>query len=310
MTAHAAVPAVSGGDAPSTVSRGVVSTLLREEVGFEGVAISDALNMRALAQDEAGRAIEAIAALQAGQDLLLLTAGDAERTSLEQALLLAVRRGLVDPGRTAASLERVARLRRRLAAPPADGEPGLDVVGCAAHRAIADELAQRALTLVRDDAGLLPLRLDPGDELLAVMPRPVDLTPADTSSFVPAGLAAALGRHHPRVREVLVSQEPTAAEVAGAVAAAQTAATVVVGTISASLQPGQASLVEAILDAGTPTVTVALRTPWDGEAYPRARTHLCTYSVLEPSLIALADGLFGAAPFQGRMPVRAVAAWA
>jgi beta-N-acetylhexosaminidase len=49
---------------------------------------------------------------------------------------------------------------------------------------------------------------------------------------------------------------------------------------------------------------VALRTPWDGDAYPAAGTHACTYSLVEPSLLALADALFGQAPFPGRVPVR------
>ena len=77
-----------------------------------------------------------------------------------------------------------------------------------------------------------------------------------------------------------------------------------VGTISASLQPGQVALVESLLTLGRPAVTVALRTPWDADAYPAAGTHACTYSVLEPSLVALADALFGRAPFPGRLPVR------
>jgi beta-N-acetylhexosaminidase len=78
---------------------------------------------------------------------------------------------------------------------------------------------------------------------------------------------------------------------------------VVVGTISAALQPGQIALVESVLDLDRPTVTVALRTPWDVDAYPRSTTHVCTYSILEPSLVALGDSLFGQAPFPGRLPV-------
>ena len=63
---------------------------------------------------------------------------------------------------------------------------------------------------------------------------------------------------------------------------------VVVGTFSAHLQPAQAELAAAVLAAGTPTVTVALRTPWDLLAYPSARTHVCTYGILPPSMEALA----------------------
>jgi beta-N-acetylhexosaminidase len=303
MSGHAAVPAVGDADLPATLSPTVVTTLLREELGFGGVSISDAFNMRALAQGDAGRAIEAIAALRAGLDLLLL-ASDTDADALDEALVLAAGRGLVGATAVAASLERITALRRRLAEPPADGEPELSVIGCTAHRALADELARRSITLLRDDANLLPLRPDPGDEILVVMPRPADLTPADTSSTESPGLAAAIRHHHPRVVECLVAQDPDSDEIAAVADAARAADVVVIGTISASLQPGQVALVNAILARERPTVTVALRTPWDADAYPAAGTHACTYSLLEPSLVALAAALFGQAPFPGRVPVR------
>ena len=306
MCGHAAVPGLTGrGDLPATLAWPIVTTLLRNELGFGGVAISDALNMRALAQDRAGQVIEAIAALRAGLDLLLLTA-DAQDAgaALDEALVLAADRGLVPAGGLVASLARVATLRRRLSASPADGEPGTSVIGCAAHRALADELARRSVTLVRDEGNLLPLHLDPAAEVFAVMPQPADLTPADTSSTVAPGLAEAIGQHHPRVTGQVVTQDPADAEIAAARAAAGSADVIVIGTISASLQPGQVALVESLLELGRPTVTVALRTPWDADAYPAATTHACTYSVLEPSLLALADALFGLAPFPGRLPVQ------
>jgi beta-N-acetylhexosaminidase len=310
MCGHAAVPALTGrADLPATVAAPIVTALLRDELGFSGVAISDALNMRALAQDEAGRAVEAIAALRAGLDLLLLTAGP-KGASLEDALVLASSRGLLRPRDVARSLDRVATLRRALSAAPVDGEPETSVIGSAAHRALADELARRSVTLVRNDAGLLPLRLDPEAEVFVAMPQPADLTPADTSSTVAPGLADAIRRRHPRVSAQVVAQDPDGVEIAGARAAASAAEVIVIGTISASLQPGQVALVEALLALGRPTVTLALRTPWDIEAYPAATTHACTYSVLEPSLEALADALFGLAPFPGRLPVRLAATMA
>jgi beta-N-acetylhexosaminidase len=304
MCGHAAVPSLTGrADLPATLAAPIVTALLRPVLGFPGVAISDALNMRALAQDGTGRAIEAIAGLRAGLDLLLLTAGD-EAAELEEALVLAASRGLVPAAGVVASLDRVAALRRVLSAVPEGGEPETSVIGSAAHRALADELARRSLTLVRDEGNLLPLRLDPGDEVFAVMPQPADLTPADTSSTVAPGLADAIRRHHTRVTPLVVAQDPDGAEIAGACAAAASADVIVIGTISASLQPGQVALVESLLALGRPTVTVALRTPWDADAYPAVGTHACTYSLLEPSLVALADALFGLAPFPGHLPVR------
>jgi beta-N-acetylhexosaminidase len=305
MCGHAAVAAITGrADLPATLAPPIVTGLLREELGFTGVAISDALNMRALAQTEGGRAIEAIAGLRAGLDLLLLTTGD---EAFDDALVLAANRGLLPADGVAASLARVAALRRMLSAPPAGGEPEVSVIGCTEHRDLADELARRSITLVRDEGNLLPLRLDPASEVFVVMPQPADLTPADTSSTVAPGLADAIRRHHPRVTAHIVAQDPDEDEIADVRAAAAGAELLVIGTISASLQPGQVALVESLLALGRPTVSVALRTPWDADAYPGSTTHACTYSLLEPSLMALADAVFGRAPFPGQLPVRLAA---
>lgn len=138
---------------------------------------------------------------------------------------------------------------------------------------------------------------------MAVMPTPRDLTPADTSSTVAPGLAAALRAGHPQVAEIVVGQQPTNAEIAGARSAALVHDVVVVGTISASFDPAQARLVDALLGTGVLVVTVALRTPWDLAAYPAAQTHVATHSILRPSMEALAEALFGRARFVGRLPV-------
>src|SRR5690606_39769770 len=93
------------------------------------------------------------------------------------------------------------------------------------------ELARRSVTLVRDDPPILPLR--PAGRLLAVMPRPADLTPADTSSVVPPLLATALRRHHPDVAEIVTGHPPSRQDIAAAADAAASADAVVVGTITA-----------------------------------------------------------------------------
>ena len=69
------------------------------------------------------------------------------------------------------------------------------------------------------------------------------------------------------------------------------------------LERAQAALVDAMLSTGVPAVTAALRTPYDLAMYPRAETHLCTYSLLPEPLEALAGALFGELPCPGILPV-------
>ncbi|MFO7291941.1 MAG: glycoside hydrolase family 3 protein [Actinomycetes bacterium] len=295
MIGHYALPSLTGSDdLPTSLSEAAVNGLLRRELGFDGVVMTDALDMKALPQG-VGQIVDAVAAIRAGVDLLLTTPDSEAQQRLRTGLDLAVARRLIEPDATRRSRERVARLRRWLAG---FRRPGIEAVGSAAHRALAAEVARRSVTLVRDDPPILPLR--PAGRLLAVMPRPADLTPADTSSVVPPLLATALRRHHPDVAEIVTGHPPSRQDIAAAADAAASADAVVVGTITAGDE--QAALVEALLATGRPVVTVALRTPFDLAAYPGAGTHLCTYSILGPSMDALADVLFGVEPARGTLP--------
>lgn len=300
MSGHFAVPAVCGSQVlPATLARAVMTDLLRGELGFDGVSITDALDMKALRQD-ATQAVDVLAAVAAGVDLLLATSKRDSQRRIEATLQRAAQVLLLDPAALAAANERLDALHAWLATFP---EPSLEVVGCADHRALARELAARSLTLVRDD-GTLPLRLGAGARILAIMPEPRDLTPADTSSYVAPGLAAALRARQQNVEEIVTSHSPTHGEVAAARDRAGDADLVVVGTISAAPGSSQAALVEALLATGRPLVSVALRTPWDVLAYPAVGTHICTYSILPDSMAALAGALFeGRGAFPGRLPV-------
>lgn len=300
MSAHAAVPAVGGrDDLPATLSREVMSDLLREELGFHGVTITDALDMKALAQG-AAQAIDVVAAIHAGADLLLCTADREAQDRAEHALGQAIDRELIEPARLAASRDRVGALRRWTAT---FEHPPLEVVGCAEHLALARRLAEASVTLLRDDDAVLPLRPGADDTVLTIQPLPTDLTPADTSSTVPALLAEAVRQQHQRVRDIVTPLRPGPGDVAAVEAAAGHSSLVIVGTYAAHLHPEQSALVHAILGTGVPTVTVALRTPWDLAAYPAARTHALTYGIVGPQLEALAAALFGRIPFCGRSPV-------
>jgi len=231
---------------------------------------------------------------------LLGTPDEAALQRLEEGLAQAQRRGLLDADDDAAAKRRLDDLRSWLGR---HDQPPLGVVGCGEHQALAAELARRSITLVRDEERLLPLR-PPADARIAVIQSmPADLTPADTSSTVTPTLASALRRRHAGVEEILMPAALGEADVAGLGERLARFDLVVLGTFSAHLQPAQAALAAAVLAAGVPTVTIALRTPWDLLAYPSARTHVCSYGILPPSMEAVAAVLSGEVPFVGRLPV-------
>ena len=276
MVGHYGLPAITGDrTTPTSLSPGVMDDLIRGRLGFPGLILTDALDMGGFGGADPN------APLGAGADLLLY--GPAQAGAL--------------PSTPPRESPRLADLLQWISEFP---EPGLSVVACQGHRQLAKEVAERAITLVRDDPGLLPIRPGSDTRILAIMPEPKDLTPADTSSAVEPGLAVAIRAHHDATTELVTAFEPSEEEIAVAVSQAAEHDYVVVGTIDAT--PAQTLLVESVLATGVPTVTVAMRTPYDLGAYPEAPTHVCTYGILPPSLDALAAALFGGS-MPGRLPV-------
>jgi beta-N-acetylhexosaminidase len=177
------------------------------------------------------------------------------------------------------------------------------VVGCREHQVLARKVADESVTLVRDQAKRLPLRLPAEARIAVVVPRPEDLTPADTSSYLVPSLAAAVRGHHRCTEEFFVGMNPSEAEVASLRDTLSRYDLAIIGTINASVLPGQAALVNAVVEQGTPTIAIALRMPYDLRAYPKVPTYVCTYSILPPSMDAVAAALWGKIPFGGRLPV-------
>lgn len=140
MTGHLDVRAFDPG-VPATFSRSVVTDLLRQELGFQGVAVTDALNMAPARRWPPGEA--AVRALLAGNDLLLMPPNLAEA---RDGLLAALRDGTLPRERLVSAATRVVQLKLSLAGVP---QPPLSVVGSEAHRAAVAPLAAAAVTVLR-----------------------------------------------------------------------------------------------------------------------------------------------------------------
>jgi len=302
MAGHLAVPALTGRrDRPATVAPEILRTLLRGDLGFSGLTVSDALDMGGAAGDN-GTGVDVEAALVAGTDLLLCGPDPAAQARVEAGLAAAASGGRIDRRDAEGTSARLSDLRGWLAR---FDRPAVDVVGSPAHRELADELARRSITLIRDRDGALPLRLGPGARVLVIEPQPRDLTPADTTSWLaPGGLAAALKERWPGVESVVVEAALPPEAIAGLRARAATADAVVLGTVDALGQPTVRDLARALLETRRPLVAVALRAPWDAAAYPEAGTVLATYGMQPPTLRALVGAIAGDRMMTGRSPVR------
>ncbi|MGA4841821.1 glycoside hydrolase family 3 protein [Streptomyces sp. G45] len=300
MTAHIVVPALDPALDPATLSYPIVTGVLREQLGHDGVIVTDSLTMRGV-RTKYGDDRVAVLALKAGVDQLL---HPPQPELARNAVLAAVRDGELTEERIDASVLRVLRLKEKLglfadpyAAPDRVGE----TVGGAAHLEAADRIAERTTTLLRNDGGLLPLRPDTRRRLLVTGADPV--SPSGTTGPPTAVLAAALTELGFAATAFTTGTEPAPEAVAEAVSLAGAHDAVVVTTYDVADGGPQQSLVAALAATGTPVVAVAVRVPHDVARLPEAAACLAAYSWTDVELRAAARVIAGRVPPVGRLPV-------
>ncbi|SES34176.1 beta-N-acetylhexosaminidase [Pedococcus cremeus] len=297
MTAHLNFPALDDSGDPATVSKPILTGLLRNELGYKGVIVTDSLAMDGVRQ-RYGDAEVAVRALSAGADQLLMT------PAMDQAyaaVIGAVQSGRIPMADLDAKVRRVLELKYKrgmVAQPFADPAAVSSVVGTPEHLATADAVTDRTTTLVKNDDKTLPMAVD-GKKVLVT-------GYGVTTTQILADVLAAKGATT-TVQQTGTS--PTDAQVAAAVAAAKASDAVVVTTMKAwdttvtDKRAGQQKLVNALLDTGKPVVVVATRDPYDIAYVDRAPTYLATYSYSPVAIESAARVITGDVSPSGKLPV-------
>ncbi|MCC6298480.1 MAG: glycoside hydrolase family 3 protein [Anaerolineales bacterium] len=301
MTAHLGILSIDGENAPpATLSSNILTGLLREELGFKGVVITDAMDMHAIRQGELLRE-DALRAAQAGADILLMTSDPLDQARAFESLLQGAQSGQLSQESLQASVDRISELKNWLIEHATS--PDLSVIQCAEHMQIANEIAEKSITLVRDEKKYLPIQLDAEKRIAVVIPVPQDLTPADTSSYIQPKLAESIREYHARTDEFKIPYAPSEQESSQVLEQLRNYDLLVVSTINAYAEEKQAEFVRQALKLNVPTITIAMRLPYDLAVFPQASTYICTYGILEPSMRAAAKAMFGHLEMTGRLPV-------
>lgn len=301
MTAHLGISSIDGQNAPpATLSKNIITGLLRRDLGFDGVVTTDAMDMRAIRQGELLRE-DCLCAAKAGVDLLLITSDPQDQMRAFESLLHGVQSGQLVMDELQSSVVRISRLKKWIAAHKMS--PDLSVICSSEHTRVADEIAEKSITLVRDQNRYLPLNLETRKRIAVVIPTAKDLTPADTSSYVKSKLADSLRAYHPNVDEFNIPFSPTPQESSAILERVREYDVIVAGTINAYTEKNQAQFIRDLLQTGKPVIVISMRLPYDLAAFPQASAYICTYSILEPSMKAVAKSIFGFAQMTGQLPV-------
>ena len=287
MTAHIIYPAFDP-DRPATLSPTILTNLLREELGFNGLLITDDMEMKAI--DDRYRSGEAaVMAIEAGADIVMVLWTPAKQNEVFDALLSAVKSGRISQARLDQSVKRVlkskrAAFERRFV----DLDAVEGTVGTDAHKQLAQTIASQAITVVENRNNLLPLKLEPETTVLILS--------ASSSLF------ENFKAHHPNTVDAKIPQKPEAENILPQLIPRIGDADAVIAGI---MNNDQAAFIQQISVATTtPVIVIALGSPYTLRGCPAASASLATYDIHDASVSAAVEVILGAQKAQGKLPVQ------
>jgi len=328
MVAHVTVPALDPDpNHVATISPAIVTDLLQKQLGFRGIIVTDALDMAGLTHlfaNNIGRA--AVEAFKAGNDLLLIPA---DFPASYSAMVQAVQSGEISEERLDRSVLKILEAKASLGLQSArmvDIKALAEIVGKPQNLAFGQQVADDAVTLVRDNGNVLPLKSSAKNQGTSKPALPYT-TQEETRNQVVAVLFSddvradsgrAFAREFrariPDARVIYVDPRIAAGmsdEVLKAVDAAQTvvAAVYVVPTAgkignSVAMTDASGALLQQLLEhAAQKTAVVAMGNPYLAADFPKIETYMCTFSNASVSEIAAVQALFGEIAIHGHLPV-------
>lgn len=330
MSAHIYFPALEPERLPVTLSRAVLSGLLRQELGYDGMIVTDCMEMDAIAANY-GTVNAAVMAVEAGADLVLISHSAHLQAGAFEALLAAVQSGRISEARIDESVARLLKYKAKRGLLEKGMDTGDDEVhGTVStslsaeasihpvsskhqghqdrnqplHQEVARRISENSITLVRDQLNMLPLK--PERTLVITVATSVT-TIADEQLTQAVTLGSALLHCGLDVVDLTVTPEEVAIRSARLLQAAEEddIRQIVVGTYNAGSAAGdpQCRLIGWLQQLGKPLAVVALRSPYDLLAIPEVKVYVAAYESRPLAMDSAARALLGHIPFAGKLPV-------
>ena len=302
MSAHIAVPALAPADLPATLAPQILTGLLREELDFKGLIVTDALDMGGIAKGY-NSAEAAVLALEAGADVLLMPP---DPDAAIKAVVAAVESGRISRRRLEQSVARILAAKERTGlgrARTVNLEAIADIVNTPEADEKAQEIADRAVTLVRNAPGLVPLAA-PGTSCFIVMAE---------SRYSQGGIVFSqeLRKRSPKAELATLDPSMTSQEADDVmtrlpdcqsyVVAAYSAVAAYRGTVS--LAGELPRILDSLIGTGKPVTLIALGNPYLLRDFPKVLAYLATFSTATTSETAAVRALFGEIAIGGHLPV-------
>jgi len=276
----------------------VLTGYLRNNIGFDGVCMTDSMGMAGITSGYTV-AQATVLAIQAGNDLLSLPP---DLDGAISALKSAVSGGTITESRIDQSVLRILKLKRKYGIfdnPFVDANAASTIVGSPDHRASELTAARAAITLVKNTGNALPLNLTADQKVLLVTVT----SSTETTTDAAARFAPYIAAKHANMQSMPISESPNSTTRNSVKTAAASCAAIVVGTSRANLYSSQITLVNDLIATGKPVICVGLREPYELASFPTVPAYLCTYNYKTCGFAAAADVVFGDYNPGGLLPV-------
>ncbi len=292
MTAHIEVPAFEKDGTPASLSHEIITELLRKRMGFNGLVITDDLEMRAIS---AGRGVgpSAVRAILAGADMVMVIWTPSKKKEVFRDLLKAVETNTISQKRLDRSVLRILRLKAKRGVLSSfdsgvNSLTELSHLPNRLHSQITRNIAIRGITLVKNKDSLLPLC---GDKRLLVI-SPYKLFRQEMSRLLPGSTLESIS--------LVSSKARREAELNRLIHKASEHDVIVIGATNVY----QAWLVQQLQHKiKIPMVVVSFGSPYLLRYFPRVAAYLCTYSYQASAMVAAARAIAGQHSITGRLPV-------
>jgi beta-N-acetylhexosaminidase len=303
MSFHGSMPALDSSGVPGTLSPKVLTALLRGELGFKGMIISDAMDMRGVL-DQYGSDEAVKRAIAAGIDVLIQPL-DVSQTI--DAVVAGVREGRYTEARLDSSVRRVVETKRRLGLAQrklVDLNALRFLVGDSSNLQIARKVAVKSITLVRDSLRQVPIATGSTKVLSITLARRADLGAGNAFN-------AELRTGLPNLRTEFMATEDAPLNFPRLIAAADSADVTIVGSyvgqnwdaVSASAPEAFANFVQTLVQRGRKPIVVAFGNPYLLQQLPSIGAYLVAWGGFPVSQTAAAQALLGSSPISGHLPI-------
>lgn len=296
MIAHILFPAIETERLPGTLSQKVITGLLREQLGFDGLIITDCMEMKAIA-DYYGTVDAVVMAVKAGADLICISHTKQYQIDATKAIIKAVEEGEISIQRIDKSVERILKVKDKY---KSTTEKDLSsIVGCQEHKNFARFISQNSITLVHNNLNLIPLKTN---NILFISPEAKVLTGADGyEENINFGKDASesIGGSF-----ITIKINPLESDIEKIIEKVENYDVVVFATCNSHLNLGQQRLLEQVLQIKKEVIHVALRNPYDVVSSKEAGSVLCSYEYTRPAVESIINILKGESVAKGKLPIR------